>query len=292
MQRNSVKYSQNFLKDPQLINRLIKNAGITDTNIIIEIGPGTGMITRELDSIAGKVTAIEKNESLYLKLIEDKKKGEFGKTIFAQGDFLDYKLPAWPYKVFANIPFNVTSDIINKLTDAINPPDDCFLIVQREAAERFCGKKETTQISALLYPFFEMDIVYFFSKEDFNPIPNVNIVLLRIKKRKEPLVVNKIAYRDFIAYSFNAFKPTLKQGLRKVFSNLQFKILSKNIGFYIEEKPTELKFKQWLQLFEFFEKNMKYERKIFVKGAYNKSKTQSQNIEKNYRTRLIYKKPL
>ena len=91
--------------------------------------------------------------------------------------------PRRPYKVFANIPFNATAAIVNRLTQACHPPEDSYLVVRAEAAERFTGQPRGTLISTLLKPWFEPTLVHRFDRTDFDPPPRVDAVMLRLQKR-------------------------------------------------------------------------------------------------------------
>jgi len=74
--------------------------------------------------------------------------------------FLDYRLPRKPYKVFANIPFNITTAIVIRLTMAQYPPEDAYLAMQKEAAEKFLGKPHESLYAVLLKPWFEVEMVH------------------------------------------------------------------------------------------------------------------------------------
>src|SRR5215510_1463281 len=78
--------------------------------------------------------------------------------------------------------------IVSRLTAASNPPRDAYLVVQREAAERFVGKPRPTLVAALLMPWFEASIVHRFRATDFAPAPRVDVVMLRLHKRGPPFV--------------------------------------------------------------------------------------------------------
>ena len=108
-------------------------------------------------------------------------------TLFA-ADFLDFPLPSTPYKVFASIPYNATAAIVGKLTSGIDPPKDAYLVVQREAAQRFIGWPNGTLVAAQLHPWFHVSIEHAFRRTDFRPVPAVESVLLRLRLRAKPLV--------------------------------------------------------------------------------------------------------
>ena len=114
--------SQNFLKDSCLIASLLDRFNLGDDSVVYEIGPGEGIITKQLALRYKQVVAIEKDPRL-AHLLQRRFSGWPNVTIHS-GDFLHYCLPRSPYKVFANIPFNITSAIVTRLTTAERPPDD------------------------------------------------------------------------------------------------------------------------------------------------------------------------
>src|SRR3989339_866280 len=195
--------SQNFLRDEGLITRLIRASGISCKDTVLDIGAGNGNIAEALLSISRKVIAIEIDKALAVQM---SRRLENHKALgIVCGDFLDFDLPKEPYKVFSNIPFSITGEIVKRLLFSDNPPNICNLIVQKEAAEKFMvsqGKK--SMLSILFYPWFEMKISHIFKRTDFKPIPSVNLCLLQIVKRSTPLVpaqdVNK--FRDYVVYKY------------------------------------------------------------------------------------------
>ncbi|NCN58459.1 rRNA (adenine-N6)-methyltransferase [Candidatus Roizmanbacteria bacterium CG22_combo_CG10-13_8_21_14_all_38_20] len=286
--RKSVIYSQNFTVNPLLVANLIKHSSFSKEDVVYEVGPGTGIITAELAKRCKKVVAIEIDKNLAKKL--QTKFINVPNIEVHERDFLLYPLTEQKYKVFSNIPFNITVAIVKKLTEAKNLPTDIFLFVQHDAAKKFLGapNAKETQLSLLLMPIFELSITHQFKRNDFRPIPNVDIVLLRIKKREKPMVEqqNEKLYRDFIVYSFNTWKPTLKEGLKKIFTDHQFLRLAKDFDFSSSAKPTDLNFSQWLGLFNFFNKGVDIGKKSLIKGSEDKLKNQQANLAKIHRTRV------
>ena len=107
-----------------------------------------------------------------------------------RSDFLRFRLPDVPYKVLGNIPFNRTAAIVRRLVQADPPPRDAYLVVQREAAERFAGgpfSRETLS-SLLLKPWWQIEIARRFRRTDFDPPPGVDAVALWLARRTRPLV--------------------------------------------------------------------------------------------------------
>lgn len=287
-----IRYSQNFLRDPKLVKKLIDKSSIELCDLVYEIGSGKGIITEQLAKQSAKVIGIEKDKKLYEKLRQKFIKNN--KIEIKYGDFLQYNLPQEKYKIFSNIPFNLTADIIKKITSSTNPPEDTYLIIQKEAAIKFAGSPygKERQDSLLLKPWFEMEIIYRFHQTDFYPIPHVDIVLLRIKKRGNPLVKKDQSqlYRDFIVYAFNQWKLDLKKALKKIFTYKQFIRLAKDLGFSKTAKPTDLSFEQWLGLFNYFLVGVEQYKKELVCGAEGLLKHQQARLQKIHRTKGDYTK--
>lgn len=287
--RKRIAYSQNFLKDKGLVAKLISQSTITKDDTVFDIGAGQGVITDELIKASGKVIAFEIDSNLFGKL-EHRLEGI--KSVEVRlGNFLDYPLPNYPYKVFSNIPFNITSAVIKKLTEAQNPPADTYLILQKEAAEKFLGKPydiKNSQLATQLKPWFDMTVVYNFAKDDFFPKPMVDIVLIRIEKRNSPLIdpKDKPLYDDFVTYTYNQFQPNIVEGLSKVIGHNTMTKLAKQVGFNPNSKPSELEEKAWYGIFDYFIKNVDDNHKRIVKGAFDRLQQQQQNLQKINRTRL------
>lgn len=274
-------YSQNFLHSSKLVIDLINKSKLTAEDHVLEIGPGKGIITEELAKRCRKITAIEYDKTLYQTV---KNKFLDRKNIeIIQQDFLKYDLTSINnYKVFANIPFHITSAIVRKLTASSNPPRVAYLIMQREAAWKYAGSPyyHESLFSLLLKPYFDLALIHQFQKTDFIPVPRVNIVMLQLKKKKGlwPERKQSSLYQDFIAYVFRQSNQGLKNKCKNIFSYQQLKSLSRNYGFNLRANPTDLSFDQWYQLFQFFDTTLTEKKQRLVQGAY----WQLQNNKKIY----------
>jgi len=252
MVRKRIQLAQNFFKDRSLVASIVAASAITKEDIVYEIGPGEGIITRELAERAGKVVAIEKDAALAARLrsrFRDK-----GNVEIHDGDFLGYKIKEKKYKVFSNIPFNITAEVVKRILFGENPPSEAYLVLQKEAAGKFVGSPAETEVSVLAKPWFEFRVLREFKRTDFEPVPSVDVVFLLIARRKQSLVspANAENYRKFVRFGFETWKKDLKTVYKHVFTYEQWKRLSKNLSFPLKATPTELKFEQWLGLFEYF----------------------------------------
>jgi len=117
-------------------------------------------------------------------------------------------------------------------------------------------------------------------------MPRVSIVLARFKRRDAPLVHDDNAqlFRDFVVYGYNQWKPTLLEGLSRLFSNQQRRILSKDIRL-AEVRPTQATITQWLRLFEVFLQHVPTEKQRLVFGAEQKLNKVQSTLQKQHRTR-------
>ncbi len=286
IQRHGIQYSQNFLKSRYLVDELLDKCDIGLNDIIYEIGPGKGIITERLAQRCRQVIAIEKDP-----LLVDALRAKFAVTHnirLHEGNFLEYRLPSSRYKVFANIPFNITSAIVTRLTMAPVPPDDTYLIMQKEAAEKFLGEPQESLYGVLLKPCFALERLHAFKRSDFVPAPRVDVVLLRLRKRGPPLVArNEMSlFRDFVIYSFTAPQPSLKSTFKRLFTPHQFKLLSNNLDSDFDVTPTSLDFEQWLSVFDCFKQVAGTQARYTILGSEMRLRQQQAKLQKLHRTRV------
>lgn len=252
MIRKRIRLAQNFFKDRKLVASIVANSSISKEDVVYEIGPGEGIITRELAKRAGKVMAIEMDATLAARLRNKFRASD--NVEIQEGDFLRYKINERKYKIFSNIPFNVTAEVVKAILFGKNPPEEAYLVVQKEAAGKFTGNPTETEVSVLAKPWFTLEVLREFRRTDFEPVPSIDVVLLRIVKRKQPLIasVNERSYQKFVKFGFETWKKDLKTAYKHVFTYEQWKRLSKNLSFPLKATPKELRFEQWLGLFEYF----------------------------------------
>ena len=202
-QNNNIPYtvSQNFLTCRKTIDRLIRIARLQNSDTVLEIGAGKGHITNALSDKCKKIISYEIDKHLY-----DRLKYQISSNVcLRHGDFLKCRLPHEQYKVFANIPFSITTSIINKLTTANPLPQGMWLIMEKGAAKRFCGKPKESLNSLLIKPKYDTRIVYHFRREDFHPAPSVDVVMLEFRK-KEKDDVSSVQWNDYCMFIQHSMK--------------------------------------------------------------------------------------
>jgi 16S rRNA A1518/A1519 N6-dimethyltransferase RsmA/KsgA/DIM1 with predicted DNA glycosylase/AP lyase activity len=232
-------YSQYFLRSPRLIKELIGHTNIGRDDTVYDIGAGSGTISSVLAERCKTVVSIEFEPRTAVKLRENM--ATHPNVEVREGDFLAMDLPKKPYKIFANIPFHLSSPILRKLTESDAPPEAIYLVVQKQFANKLLpdSDKFTGQLGMMVGPLFAVRIRKPLQRTDFWPHPNVDTVLVELIRREEPLISpkNMPTYRQFIEDCFSDPRKFAKTP-------------RKAIGLPDDTKPSQMKLVQWVALFE------------------------------------------
>jgi len=247
--RQDLEQTQNFLRDHRLVNRLIRKAALTPADSVIDIGAGRGIFTEALAGSAGSVLAVELDPR-HVQYLQERFRNAPNVIVFG-ADALAFPLPATPYKVFASIPYRWTAAIVAKLTTGTSPSSDSWLVVQKEAAERYIPFEPVTMVAMQLYPWFEVTIEHAFSRTDFRPRPSVDSVLMRIRQRPEPLLPEeeRKAFEAVVATLFTAWKPTVGAALRDMMSRQGVRQLDRSVLDRLDARPGAVAPGDWVRLF-------------------------------------------
>lgn len=276
-----IRYSQNFYKNANHLKEMIKNASFSPNDIVLDIGAGNGVIAQELSKYTDNVTAFELDSRYFRELTENLSSLPIK---FLNDDFLLTKLPTKDFKIFSNIPFALTSEIINKITAIDSSLVEAYLFVQQEAADRFLGTPFNTQIATILGSRYTFSIVEELDRYDFNPVPSVDVVLLRIVKKRNPEIEFEL-YRDFVSYIFNQTNKLVIDTLKKIFTEKQMKYIKKYLFENGYDTPSEIPLGYYLEVFQYFKMNGDdYKKK--VRGYYQRYTEQHSKREKVNRTRI------
>ncbi len=267
--------SQNFIKSPELVRELLSVGSINQNDTVIEIGPGKGIITKELINLAVQVIAVEKDQNL-IPFLQNKFQNTTNFKLINQ-DFLSFIFPTIPFKIFSNIPFSITAPILNKILKSKNKPTEIYFIMQSEAAKKYSlSDNFNNQDAILLAPFYDIKILGDIDRSAFTPKPQVDIVFVKfiLKNKPEISELNYQQFRDFVIYGFNQWKANIFEIYKKIFSYNQFKKINHQLKIN-SLKPTQVNFSQWLSLFDIYQKFVPDTKKRLVSG-----------FEKTYSKRL------
>ena len=211
---------QHFLNDPLIIGRIILAAQLDPHDLVVEIGPGPGMMTRMLAGRAEKVIAIELDEKLYGKL--KTKLAGFSNIDLILGDALEYHYGDLPdFKVVANIPYYITAPIIFKLLEARKNLKSMTLTVQKEVAERIVakpGKKDYGVLSIMVQYYAKTYFAFMIPKEAFRPVPKVDsaVIHMEILERPSVQVENEKAFFKIVKTAFSQRRKMLSNSLKSI----------------------------------------------------------------------------
>ncbi len=241
-----VSVSQNLLTSSRTIRWLVSRTTICSDDHVVEIGPGRGHITEVLARTCGRVTAVEIDPAMCAKTAQ--RTADFNNLNLINRDFLAWQLPSrGAYKVFSNIPFCITTQIVRKISENANPPVEAWLTMEKAAARRFAGIPRESLRSLLLKPNFDIEIVCQLRREDFHPLPSVDVVFFHMHKKALPDIPPKLwrLYERFVTDGMTDAAGLL----RRVFSNKQLSMALKQAGMTGMPVSGEMRYVQWLCLF-------------------------------------------
>lgn len=204
---------QHWLNDEAALEAIITNADVSLDDIVLEIGPGLGSLTSKLVSRARKVIAVEKDESLATKL----QKQAIPNLEVLSGDILQFNFADLPesYKVVANIPYYLTSNLIRVLSETANPPSVAVLLIQKEVAERVAARPGQMSILAVTAQFYwGISLGRVVEASLFEPPPKVDSQILVLKRRSGPLFdVDEKQFFQLVRAGFSQRRKTLVNAL-------------------------------------------------------------------------------
>lgn len=189
---------QNFIIDPEICPAMAAELSADDKTGALEIGPGIGVLTKELCKTCGKVVSIELDKRLFPVLRETL--SGFDNLEIIEGDVLKLNLHEiikekfsnmHSVKVCANLPYYITSPVIMTLLEQKLPIDEIIVMVQKEAAERLTaeiGSRESGAVTVAVNYYAESEMLFEVKKSSFCPSPKVDSAVIRLKIRKAPAV--------------------------------------------------------------------------------------------------------
>ncbi|MCP5179984.1 MAG: rRNA adenine N(6)-methyltransferase family protein [Pseudomonadales bacterium] len=241
--------SQHFLL-PAAAARLVQATSITPTDLVIEIGPGRGALTRHLCKRAHHVVGIEIDTYLARQLDN----GNTANLQVINADFLTCTLPDSDYIAIGNVPYARASDMLRKLVDAERAPRDIYVVLQREHAHRLCGLPYVRESlwSLRLKPRWHVEILDRLTRQEFSPPPAVESVFLHLGHRERSLIPARDLplFQQLVSQTLEINAP-LAKALRQHLSRSQIQRLAQDLRFDAADQPNALMFEQWLGIFRF-----------------------------------------
>jgi len=213
------KWGQNFLIDPNIVKKIYRTIEPIDSDNILEIGPGEGVLTKIILPEVNKMVSIEIDPVLVNKLNNSnqlKKLKVVNKDILKTNIYdLDIDNPV---KIIGNIPYNITSQIIFWLIEQLDYWSDAFIMVQKEVAHRLIAKvgtKEYSRLTVVVGAYLDVDYCFTIPPTVFIPKPKVDSAFIRFTKKRNALIEDHkyIRFNKLVRAAFNQRRKMLRNSL-------------------------------------------------------------------------------
>lgn len=227
------KLGQHFLVDRRVLARIGDYASLAEEDRVLEIGPGTGNLTKVLSARAGTVFAIEVDPALASSL-----EGRFQNVVVIRGDALKVPLPDYN-KIISNLPYQISSKITFRLLE--RPFDLAVLMYQKEFAERMVaslGTKDYGRLTLNVSLRAEVEIVERVPRGAFRPMPQVESAIVRLRPREKRIDVDYRVFDDLTRGLFSMRRKKVKRSLAAM--KVSSDVLSRIEPDLLERRPQEL----------------------------------------------------
>lgn len=262
--RPKKRLGQHFLIDEYALGRIISAAELGSADVIIEVGPGLGTLTKELAKLAAKVIAVEIDAKLVSTL--RKKMSPFRNVKIIHGDMLRITpkqlleaeaVDDRSYKVIANLPYYITSPLLRHFLEASPKPSMMVVMVQKEVGEAIAAIPGKMSLLSIRVQFYSKPtIIAYVPAESFYPPPKVDSVILRLDVyHQPPIKVSDVSgFFDIISCGFSSRRKQLRNSLAQSLqmSPSEVALLLGKIGIDVKRRAETLSLEEWKRLWEVF----------------------------------------
>jgi 16S rRNA (adenine1518-N6/adenine1519-N6)-dimethyltransferase len=245
---------QHFLIDEEVLKRITSAAELDPTDVIVEIGPGLGVLTRELAQKAGRVIAIELDSKLAALLKQTL--APFNNVTIINNDVLKIEPAdlATDYKVVANLPYYITSPVLRHFLEASAKPRVMILMVQKEVAEAIAAKPgEMSLLAVSVQLYGEPRIIGYVPAQSFYPAPKVDSAIVRINLYPKPKVaVDEASFFALVRAGFTAPRKQLANSLAQGLETSKAEVLTllEAAGIVPQRRAETLALEEWARLWQ------------------------------------------
>jgi len=259
--RPSKRLGQNFLIDESILEKIIAASEISKDDIVLEIGPGPGILTLALAKKAKKVIAIEKdakmaeilNNELGVKNIKNVEIINCDALKIFNFQFSIFnKFSIFNYKLVANLPYYIASPVIKMFLEAQNRPDLMVLMVQKEVGQRICAKTKMSLLGIAVQFYAQPEIVSLVPKTSFYPRPKVDSAIIKIVPQKKLPEINREKFFSLVRAGFSSKRKVLIGNLSRELKieNCKLKIIFDQCKFDQKIRAENLSVEDWIKLYE------------------------------------------
>ena len=224
---------QNFLKDKNVLMKIIDAVDVQEDDLVIEIGPGQGALTKYLKLYHANLICYEVDNRVrkYLDKFVDEKTKIIYEDFMKRNFLVDMaKIDHKKTYVIANLPYYITSPIIEKIIESKADVSAMVFMVQKEVADRFSakpGSKDYGYMTVYLNYYYDVEKLFFVDRKCFDPVPNVDSAVIRfIKKNEKPIVKNEELFFKLVKEAFHMKRKNIRNNLRAFDLEIIEKILS------------------------------------------------------------------
>lgn len=247
--RPTRRLGQNFLISDKVLNRIVEKADLNSSDVVLEVGPGLGVLTQKLISEAKKVIAVEMDRKL-VKILEDRF-GEVNNLEIINQDILKFNPDEFGlknYKIVANLPYQISSKFLTRFLEIENRPSEMILMLQKEVAEKICAEPGNMSLLSVAVQFYaQPEILFQVSKTKFFPAPKVDSTVIKLKiKELNPKIDSKEFFK-LVRAGFLNKRQKLKNNLKNLYPEIE-KVL-KNLKFNPNIRAQELNLIDWEKLY-------------------------------------------
>jgi 23S rRNA (adenine-N6)-dimethyltransferase len=239
---------QHLLRSPRLAAEIVEGMGIARSDLVVEVGAGTGRLTAPLAAAARQVIAVELDPRL-----ADGLRRRFGaepRVTVAEGDALLVPMPGAPHRVAGNVPFGITTALLRRTLD--DPGSACFaadLVVQDGLARKRCALRPCTMLSLSWLPWWRLTIDRLLPAGSFEPRPAVDAAILAARRREPALIApdRAPAYRALLRRAFDRADRPVRLTTRM--DRAAWRRLARDRGLAYDARPRELDVWDWVALY-------------------------------------------
>ncbi len=244
---------QHWLTDIEVLDNIISSAKVTTGDYVLEIGPGTGTLTKRLLAAGADVLALEVDRERIKQLQHTFHRNHSTQLFIQEGDIRTFDFSYLPknYKIVANIPYYLTANLLRRLVDEAPKPVIAALLVQKEVAERVAATPgKLTPIAIFTQIFYEVTVGQVVPAVLFTPPPKVDSQVLILTQRTRPLITVSDAFFNVVTAGFNEPRKKLRSSLSKGLKlpKIQTEALLQQAHISPDKRAQELTIDEWQHL--------------------------------------------
>ena len=254
---------QNFLVDQNMLDAMVRSMNLQEGEQVLEVGPGTGVLTKMMLDAGCKLTSVETDKKLFKYLTENIDHPNFT-LVYGDACKVDYDEIidySKPFRCIANLPYAISSIFIARMTELPSPPTEMYFLLQKEMAERFSAKPHTKKYGSLTVRagvLYESKIIRKVPPQVFHPPPKIDSSFIYMKLKEEFPEKKTLGILNTVVRA--AFSQRRKKAFKLIsgsYKNIDLAEGFKAAGISIDDRAEHIQISQYIKLAEFIQENSK-----------------------------------